>query len=51
MALDFNKPLNGPWASYIYSGRVWATARYKVTWKNKMERMVRTVVVGSYLQL
>ena len=32
-------------------GRVRATARYEVTWKGKMERMVRTDVVGSYLQL
>ena len=32
-------------------GRVRATARYEVTWKERMERMVRTDVVGSYLQL
>ena len=32
-------------------GRVRATARYEVTWKDRMERMVRTDVVGSYLQL
>ena len=42
MALESNEPLNGPRASYIYSGRVRATARCEVTWKGKMKRMVRT---------
>ena len=51
VALEGTNLYKGPEAANIYSGRVRATARYEVTWKDKMKRMERTDVVGSYLQL